>query len=202
MTTIKNAFLICILFLLTGCIPTYTLVTAGVNSVDTLQVTAGGGWNQAPSMPYSGDRKNTVKWTQDGLQLNQLVFVPEVADGESIIVSRQKDAALPVFRKDMLPNELEELAQSTFVKMFGEGNAVVKTSNLRPHRYGDDRGVMFDIDATVSDNPDYKGIVGAFVANEKLYFMYYLAADPYYYEKHRVQAENIIKSATLTPPAT
>lgn len=199
MTTIKSTFVICILFLLSGCIPTYTLVTAGVNSMDTLQVTAGGGWNQAPNMPYAGDRKNTIKWTRDGLLLDRLVFVPEVSDGESLIVSQQKDAALPVFKKDMLPNEIEELAQSTFVKMFGEGNAVVETSNLRPHRYGEDRGVMFDVAAKVSESPDYKGVVGAFIANEKLYFMFYLAADPYYFEKHRVQAENIIKSATLTP---
>ncbi|MCG8370034.1 MAG: hypothetical protein MJA32_05915 [Proteobacteria bacterium] len=183
-----------------GCVTGYTLVTTGVNAVDTLYVDAGSGWNKAPYNAYGGDRKNSQKWTQDGLMLNQLVFVPEVADGEALITSRQKDAALPLFRKDMLPNELEELAQSTFVKMFGEGNAVVETMNLRPHRFGEDRGVMFDVEATVTDNPKLKGTVGAFVANEKLYFMYYLGATPYYYEKYAEQADAIIRSATLTPP--
>ena len=50
--------------------------------------------------------------------------------------------------------------------------------------------------------PKYKGIAAAFVADEKLYFMYFLGATPYYYEKYREQAEATIKSATLTPAAT
>ena len=64
---------------------------------------------------------------------------------------------MPLFKKDMLPNEIEELTESTFVKYFGEGNAVVTTKNLRPQRFGEYRGVMFDVDATVSDNPKYQG---------------------------------------------
>jgi hypothetical protein len=199
MKKIKSTFLFCILFALSGCATGYTLVATGVNSIETLQVDASGGWNQAPFNSYSNDRKTTKSWTQDGLLLDRLVFVPEVADGESIITSRQKDAALPVFRKDMLPNELEELAQSTFVKLYGEGNAVISTSNLRPHRYGENRGILFDVDASVTESPDYKGIVGAFISNEKLYFMYYLGATPYYFEKHRQKAESIIKSARLAP---
>ena len=189
-----------ILFLMSACVPSYTLVLGGVNAIDTLYVDAGTGWNKAPYNSYSGQRKTSQRWTQDGLTLNQLVFVPAVADGEALITSTQKDAALPVFRKDMLANELEELAKSTFVKRFGEGNTVVTTDNLRPHRFGEDRGILFDIEATVSETPKYKGIVGAFVADEKLYFMYFLGATPYYPDTYRAQAEATIKSATLTPP--
>ncbi len=201
MRRLRVLFLAPFLLAMTGCVTGYTLVASGVNAVDTLYVDAGAGWNKAPYNAYAGDRKNSQKWTQDGLNLNQIVFVPAVADGESLIVSKQKDAALPLFRKDMLPNEIEEMTKSTFVKMFGEGNVVVETMNLRPHRYGNDRGIMFDVEATVSESPKYKGTVGAFVANEKLYFMYYLGATPYYYEKHAEKADAIIRSATLTPPA-
>jgi hypothetical protein len=190
-----------LLFLVSGCVPTYTLVTSGVNAVDTLYVEAGSGWNRAPTNTYTGDRKTSERWTQDGLLLNQLVFIPAVADGETLIISQQKDAALPKFRKDMLPNEIEELAKSTFVKRFGEGNAVVTTSNLRPHRFGEQRGVLFDVEAVVTESPTYKGLAGAFVVDEKLYFMYYLGAVPYYHDKYRDQAEATIMSATLTPPA-
>lgn len=198
LTAITSAFT---LFLVSGCIPSYTLVAPGVTAVDTLYVEAGSGWNRAPTNAYSGDRKTSEKWTQDGLLLNQLVFIPAVADGEALIISQQKDAALPKFRKDMLPNEIEELAKSTFVKRFGEGNAVVTTSNLRPHRFGEQRGVLFDVEAVVTESPTYKGLAGAFVASEKLYFVYYLGATPYYHDKYREQAEATIMSATLTPPA-
>ena len=202
MKTLRVVMPVSILFLVSACVPAYTLVATGVTAVDTLYVDAGSGWNRAPSNAFSGDRKNSQRWTQDGLALNQLVFVPAVADGEALITSRQKDAALPLFRKDMLANELEELAKSTFVKRFGEGNAVVTTANLRPHRFGENSGIMFDIEATVTETPKYKGIAGAFVADEKLYFMYFLGAIPYYYEKYREQAEATIKSATLTLPTS
>lgn len=191
-----------LLFLLAGCIPSYTLVNKGVTAVDTLYVDAGTGWNRAPpGNVYTGDRKNSERWTQDGLSLNALVFIPAVPDGEALITSSAKDAALPTFRKDMLANEIEELAQSTFVKRFGEGNSVVTTSNLRPHRFGEHRGIMFDLEATVSETPKYEGVAGAFIADEQLYFMYYLGATPYYHDKYREQAEATIMSATLTPPA-
>jgi hypothetical protein len=202
MKILKVVIPLSVLFLVSACVPTYTLVASGVNSIDTLYVDAGSGWNKAPTNAYSGDRKNSQRWTQDGLALNQLVFVPAVADGEALITSNQKDAALPLFRKDMLANELEELAKSTFVKRFGEGNAVVTTANLRPQRFGENSGIMFDVEATVTETPKYKGMAGAFIADEKLYFMYFLGATPYYYEKYREQAEVTIKSATLTPPAS
>ena len=185
---------------LSGCLASYTLVASGVNTVGDLSVVADPGWNLAPNVAGSGDRRNSQTWTRDGKLLNSLVLIPAVPDGESLIVSRDKSAALPVFRADMLPNEIEELAESTFVKLFGEGNAVFDTSNLRPHSFGEQRGFLFDVEASVTESPDYKGIVGAFIANDKLYFMYYFAADPYYYAKDLAAAEAIIKSAALVVP--
>lgn len=181
---------------LSGCATGYTLVAAGPTTIHNLHVTAAPGWNLAPGN-FTNARANTQIWTQDGLLLNRMAFVPAVPHGEALIRSPQKDAALPVFRKDMLPNEIEELAESTFVKLYGDGNAVINTSNLRPHKFGDTPGVMFDVDARVTESPDYKGLVGAFISNEQLYFMYYLAAEPHYFGKHREAAEGMIKSAHL-----
>jgi hypothetical protein len=184
-------------FVLSGCVTGYTLVEPGPHAIDNMNVNAGSGWNLAPSYAGGRDRKNAQRWTQDGLLLDRLVFIPRIPDGEPLAVSRSKDAALPAFRKDMLPNELEELVESTIVKYFGEGQAAVSTSNLRPHRYGEHRGVLFDIDAVVTESPTYKGVVGAFIASEELYVMWYIAADPYYYGKHLPDAEAVIRSATL-----
>lgn len=186
-----------LLVTLTGCVAPFSLVTPGVVAVEDLTVQAGSGWNNAPihQRPYA--RKTSAAWTKDGLLLDRLVFIPAVADGEPLLTSREKTAALPVFRADMLPNEIEELVESSIVKFFGEGQAVVNTENLRPHRFGDDRGVLFDLSATVTDSPEYRGLVGAFIADDKLYVMYFLGATPHYFSKHIAEAEAVIKSATI-----
>jgi hypothetical protein len=193
----SNCVLLCLLVAVSGCVPTYTLVTPGANSIENLRVEANSGWNMAPNALTLAARKDSQTWTQDGLLLDRLVFIPSVPDGEPILQSNRSSAALPVFRADMLPNEIEELAESTFVKLFGEGNVAVSTENLRPQRFGEHRGVMFDMKASVTDSPDYRGMVGAFIANEELYMMYYLAAEPFYFGKHQSAAEAIIKSAAL-----
>lgn len=183
---------------LSGCsIASFTLVTPGVVAIADLNVRAGSGWNNAPAHQRRFARADSAAWTKDGLLLDRLVFIPGIPDGESLLVSRERTAAMPVFRADMLPNELEELVESSIVKFFGEGRAVVSTENLRPHRFGEDRGVLFDLSAVVTDSPEYNGLVGAFVANERLYVMYFLGATPHYFGKHIAEAEAIIKSATI-----
>jgi hypothetical protein len=182
---------------LAGCVVPFSLVTPGVVAVEDLTVQAGSGWNNAPIHQRQFARKESVAWTKDGLLLDRLVIIPGVPDGEPLLTTREKTAAMPVFRADMLPNELEELIESTIVKFFGEGQAVVNTENLRPHRFGDNRGVLFDLSATVTESPEYKGLVGAFIADDKLYVMYFLGATPHYYSKHIAEAEAIIKSAAI-----
>ena len=182
---------------LAGCAISYSLVAAGPVLVQDLSIQAGAGWNRAPGSRTPAARNGAETWTRDGLLLDRLVISPAIPDGQAIVVSRSESAALPIFRADMLPNELEELIESSMVKFFGEGNAVVSTANLRPHRYGEISGVRFDLDVTVTDGPPYKGTVGAFIANESLYLMYFLGAVPYYYDKHIDEAAAIIASARL-----
>lgn len=182
---------------LSACVTGFTLVTPGVVAVEDLKVRADNGWNNAPPQTRQYARKGSVAWTHDGLLLDRLAIIPGVHDQEPLLISRDKSAAMPVFRSDMLPNEIAELLESTIVKFFGEGQAVVSTENLRPHRFGDHQGVLFDLTATVTESPEYRGLVGAFIADDKLYVMYFLGATPYYYDKHIASAEAVIKSATI-----
>lgn len=184
--------------LLGACATTaYRTVIPGVHEIGEMKVTAGPGWNLAPGSFTPNARPASRTWTQDGLLLDRLMFIPGVRDGEPIIRSNNQGAALPVFRSDMLPNELEELVESTIVKLYGEGSAVVNTANLRPHGFGGQAGVKFDIEAAVTDSPDYRGIVGAFIYEERLYMIMFLAAEPYYFEKHRDKVEEIIDSVSM-----
>ena len=195
----RISMLVALAVLASGCVSTsYTLVEPGARAFEGMQVSATSGWNQAPPMHTPSMQKGAVLWTHDGPLLDQLIIIPGVADGEPLMKSSDKSAAMPLFKKDMLPNEIEELTESTFVKYFGEGNAVVTTKNLRPQRFGEYRGVMFDVDATVSDNPKYQGTAGSFVANDKLYMLFFLGAVPHYYDKHAAAATSVIQSATLT----
>ena len=193
----RRILLVLTAYMLHGCVA-YSLVEPGTVEVGELQVSPESAWSRASSAALPFARSGTTVWTQDGLTLNRLMFIPAVPDGEPIFKDREGQMALPKFRATMLPNELEELTASSLGKMFGEGNAVVQTANLRPHRYGDDRGILLDVQAAVTDGPDYKGLAGAFVVKDELYVMLYLAAVPYYYEKDLSEAETIIKGAHLT----
>ena len=183
---------------LAGCVTGYTLVQPGVQSFGDMRVTVDDNWNLAPARFTPASRKQSRTWTQDGLLLDRVLIIPAVADGETLFVSQSKSAALPVFHADMLPNEIEELVESSIVKLYGEGQSAVSTSNLRPQGFGEHGGFMFDIEAAITESPDYRGSVGAFVVNEKLYMVVFLAAEPHYFNKHAARADAIIKSATLS----
>ncbi len=190
-------FILLLAILISGCVASFTAVVPSTILVGDLKVMPSIAWNAAPASmrPYS--RRDAQTWTQDGLLLDRIMIIPAVADGETLFISRDDTAALPTFSSDMLPNELEELLESSLVTFFGEGNAVVNTSGLRPHRFGENLGVLFDLDASLTDSPDYRGVAGAFIANDLLYLMLYVAAEPYYYGKHLDEAMSIIETASL-----
>ena len=194
----RNISLMLLAVLSAGCVTnTYTLVPTGTTQVGNLAVSPGLNWNLAPKIHTPIARRESQSWTRDGLNLNRLIVIPAVPDGEPIFKAPQKSAALPVFRTGMLPNEIVELAESSIEKLFGEGDSVIETDNLRPHRFGDQIGVLFDLRMSLATGPRYRGLVGSFAAADGLYLIIYLAADPHYYEKYRQEAEWIITNSHL-----
>lgn len=184
------------LIIFTGCV-SYAAVGPGELTYNGLSLQTGDSWNQAPREFTPAARTESKVLTQNGTLLDRIMIIPAVPSGEPLFRQISKSQALPVFESNMLPNEIEELTESSIVKLFGEGGAVVETANLRPHRYGNNRGVLFDMEVTVSDGPDYKGFVGALVVSEKLYLIFFLGAEPYYYEKYQDEALKIIKNARV-----
>jgi hypothetical protein len=182
--------------LLAGCV-SYAAVGPGALDYNGMRIQTSQAWNQAPKQATPAARSESKVWTQDGILLDRIMIIPGVPSGESLFKTLSPDEALPIFKADMLPNEIEELTESSIVKLFGEGGAAVETTNLRPHRYGDNNGFLFDLNVAVSDGPNYKGVAGALVVSERLYLIFYLGAEPYYYEKHLDEAMVIIKGARV-----
>lgn len=194
----KKCLITLILSVLTvGCTPSYMVVSPGITDYNGLKIQTGQAWNLAPAQVTPSARENSKVWTQDGILLERIIIIPGVPSGESLFVTTADDQALPVFKSDMLPNEIEELTESSIIKLFREGQVAVETTNLRPHRFGDNNGLIFDVNVTVSDGPNYRGIVGALVVNEQLYVILFLGAEPYYFEKHIDEAMVIIKGARV-----
>lgn len=183
---------------LAGCeTMSYAMVPTGMRQVGNLEFSVAGAWNTVPAMMTPFMREGAQVWTRNGVLLDRFFVIPGVKDGETVFRQAEKSEALPVYRAGMLPNELMELMESTVVKLFGEGNAVVSTDRLRPYRFGETPGVMFDVEAQVVDSPQYKGVVGMMKSGDELYVIMYLAADPHYFDKSLPDATSQIQSARL-----
>ena len=182
--------------LVSGCV-SFSAVSPGAVQVGALQLDPSMTWNAAPNLNSAYTNRDTQIWTQDGLLLNRIIIVPGIDDGETIFRQFDSSQALPAFEADMLAHEIEELVESSIVKSFGEGQVSVQTENLRPNRFGASKGFMFDMLVAVSDGPNYRGLIGAFVDSDRLYLLMYFGAEPYYFDKRREEAESLIKSARL-----
>lgn len=181
--------------LMAGCAPAIELTESGPVEVGSLQFDTPQSLNRIPPTMVGFARPGTGIWTNDGLQLDRLIVIPAVPDGEPLFREPNKAMALPRFRADMLPNEIVQFTESSLVKLFGEGEAIVTTSNLRPARFGRERGVMFDLRVEPSEGPALSGLAGAFVAESQLNMLLFTGAEPHYHAKHRPSAEMIIASA-------
>lgn len=181
---------------LASCV-SYTLVSPGSANLSGLEVSTSQAWNRVPPQLSPFSRKDSQVWTQDGVLLDRLIIIPAVPNGEPIFNPVSKTVALPAFRSDMNPKEIEELTESSITKLFGEGEVIAETSNLRPHKFGGRRGFLFDLHLAVNDGPDYGGIAGAFMVEGNLNLVVFLGAKPYYFDKHKDEALAIIRGARV-----
>ena len=167
MKTVKTVGVAILFTVLAGC-ASYALVEPGASEHSGLRINTSQAWNRVPSQLLPNSRKASQTWTQDGVLLDRLMIIPAVPEGETIFKPASKSAALPEFRRDMNPKEIEELVESSITQLFGEGEVIVETNSLRPHRFDDRTGFLFNLEMAVNDGPDYSGIAGALVVNGKL----------------------------------
>ncbi|TQV74184.1 hypothetical protein FKG94_16385 [Exilibacterium tricleocarpae] len=189
----KKIILTLFILSLSGCVQ-YSLVPAKTTTGGGIQITPSIAWNKAPSQYNPG--KNTEVWTADGQSLNQLVFVGGVSTGSPIFKQPNKNIPMPAFSSDMLPNEIEEMVE-TSIKNRYNGQVAVDTSNLRPAKFGDNRGFRFNVEYFTVNGLQTKGDVIASIKDDQLYMIIFTAAGMHYYDKYIGEVEKLFASAAF-----
>ncbi|MEM7080700.1 MAG: hypothetical protein AAF513_18935 [Pseudomonadota bacterium] len=187
---------------LSGCVSTqFAAVSAGPVVMGNLNVNATDGmWNKAPDVMTGHLHKGSELWTRDGTLLDQLLVLPGISNGGTLFKSNNKALVYPEYKNNMLPNEIVELTEASLAKLMGT-NILVESGGLRPHRLGEQRAVMFDLTLTGAEAPRRQGRALAFVNNEQLYVMIYVATQIHYFDKHWDAALRLMESARVSGQA-
>jgi len=184
----QGLFAALVLSVLAGCQGSYSLVGPGRTEV-------GDEFSVAPSMAWSqasfGERH---LWTINGASLESIWFYAGIADGEALIVGTDDDEDVPRFDADMRPNEVMEL----ILDSLGRAGAVkVEGTGLRPAEFGGTKGYRFELSLQTAEGLMKRGMAIGTVREQKLQFVVYMAADMYYYDTYREEAERIFASLQL-----
>ena len=171
-----------------------TLVPVGQQTVGSLKIDVAAGWNTLNAESKGGPA--IAIWTCDGPLLDRLMIYAGIGDDHALSIERSK-VQLPHFEASMPQNELVTFVEENLKTMFGDDPAAVVSSNVQAQNFGDNAGILFEVDVTPVKLAHYKGTIGAFVAEKKLYLMMYLGADPHYYDMRLAAAKQMIVSARL-----
>lgn len=184
-----------LLLCLAACASTgYRTVLPGVNSLGQMQVTVDEGWLQVPVREAPYLRQTSRIYTRNGVDIDRLVLIPGVNDGETLF----RDApGLPAFRADMRPADTREITEASLVTLTGLQGATIDTGNPRPSGFGSHSGEIFDVVARSKSGQNYRGVAATVVAEERLYVMVYLAADPDPYDEYIAEATSVVESMAI-----
>lgn len=188
---IRRTSILFVLLLAAACTPPVVVTAPGQPiQVGSYSVTPQMEWNR-PTTTF-----NEV-WTVDGFALQALRFF-EVADGQSLFVKRNAfgkplppDEKTPVFRKTMLPNEIQEFLVATLA---ADGWANVKPAGLSPAKFGGLPGFRFSFSMKSSDGLEYDGMVLGAVDGNRLNLITYSGTRLHYFPRYKGEAEKIFLS--------
>lgn len=189
-------FIVCVFLvgLLSAC-SVYTLVepTKPVK-LRGMTLTVDINWTQFPEYAMSSDVASL--WSIDGVLLNQLHIFGEVSEGDSLYKISSEEVNMPVFKADMLPNEIAELVSASLKNIYG-GAISVDTDQLRPQKFGQQSGFSFNVNFFNGDGLNITGKAFASKYEDKLYMILYLAPDIHYYDRNIDSVESIVSKLVI-----
>ena len=172
-------------------------ITPGVAEAGKLRVTIDDGWYRAPNAETPGKRPSTRVLTKNGIEHDRLYLVGGVDDGNTIFKEDHAGGAAS-FDASMSSDDVANLVAGSLEAALWGGSTSVAAKNATERGFTGIPGVQFDLEASGAGANDYRGLAGAFVVDERLYAVIFLAESPQYYERHRETAQQVIDSAILT----
>ncbi len=146
-------------------------------------------------------RDTTSVWTIDGLALDELLFLTGVTAGDPLFRSSDVDKKdMIAYNATMLPDDVMEMIAGTLGKA---GSRQLRTSMLRPVRFGTVTGFRFDLVYTTQDGLEMKGMALFAQRQKKLDVILFIAPSEYYYDQYAPTVEKIFSSVQVPDvPAT
>ena len=169
-------------------------ITPGVTKAGKLRVTIEEGWYRAPGDETQEKRPSTRVFTRNGLDTDRLYLVGGVDNGQTIFQESHASGADP-FDAGMSSADLASLAASSLgIALRVDG---VTARNVTERGFTGVPGVQFELEVTGGTLAGHRGIAGAFVADERLYAVIYLAQAAEYGQRSQ-EIERMLDSAILT----
>jgi hypothetical protein len=137
-------------------------------------------------------------WTIDGLGLDEVRFLTDIAQGRPILrLSGVATKDLGHYEPTMLPDDVMDLLATTLGKA---GNQQVRATNLRPAPFGSAPGFRFDLTYSTKDGLQMKGTALMAQRNKKLDLIVFVAPSEYYYDHYAPVVDRIFASVKLAEP--
>ncbi len=185
--------------MLGACATGYSLIAAAtpVAVADGgMTVTPGVAWNKAPRS--SDQPRYEEVWTADGVLLNTITFYGGVPEGKALIRQRKSaERQAPLFKANMLPQEVAEFVESTYRVL--SGSTVFNMESLKPAIFAGEQGFQLDFNYVLqSDELKRKGRAIGAIKNGKLYMMMYDGTATHYFDAMAGEFDRVVKTARIS----
>ena len=170
-------------------------ITPGVADTGKLRVTLGEGWYRGPSSETSEKRGTTRIYTREGIETDRLYLIGGIDDGKTIFKEDSAGGAAP-FSVSMSSTDIGELIADSLEAVLWGGAAEITTVNLNERGFTGIPGIQFELEASGPVN--HRGVAGAFVAEDRLYAVVFLAESPDAFERNQERVLEIIDSAIFS----
>lgn len=152
----------------------------------------GGVFRVEPATSWSALKSgNSEHWTINGLSLEAISFVTNVADGKPVSPDIQGEKA-PTFRAGMNATEVVDLYEAYLAE---RGYSQVEVRGLRPYAISGAEAFRFEFSAFNTNGLAKRAIVIGLIDPDKgLNLVIYEAAAEHYYEASLAAAEKVLAS--------
>jgi hypothetical protein len=170
---------------------------SGVVALGKMRVTIGPGWQRVPDKDVPEKQGWLRVYSRDGLGTDRLILVPSVGPGDALFRD-VNGTGVPVYQGGASDADIASFVAASLQAVLWDGGATIEASNVRPHGFTGIPGFLCDLEADVPSAANQRGMVGAFVYEDRLYVTVFLAEAPGAYERHREDAQAVVESMVMT----